>query len=93
MPCNLGHASTPAIVIRTLPFCLWDLLLGSVPVSFGPSDVLNPNTTTPFLKLDEFSVDKNGGFPDHPHHGFEAVTYMLEGQFSVRGLCRTLGSH
>ncbi|KAK5801513.1 RmlC-like cupin domain-containing protein [Linnemannia elongata] len=35
----------------------------------------------PFLKLDEFSVDKNGGFPYHPHHGFEAVTYMLEGQF------------
>ncbi|KAH7049633.1 hypothetical protein BKA57DRAFT_528900 [Linnemannia elongata] len=33
----------------------------------------------PFLKLDEFLVDKNGGFPDHPHHGFEAVTYMLEG--------------
>ncbi|KAG0042150.1 hypothetical protein BGZ89_007038, partial [Linnemannia elongata] len=21
----------------------------------------------PFLMLDEFNVDKNGGFPDHPH--------------------------
>ncbi|KAG9073030.1 hypothetical protein KI688_000811 [Linnemannia hyalina] len=35
----------------------------------------------PFLMLDEFLVDKNGGFPDHPHRGFETVTCMLQGQF------------
>ncbi|KAK9155394.1 hypothetical protein Sjap_002874 [Stephania japonica] len=33
----------------------------------------------PFLLLDEFSVSAPAGFPDHPHRGFETVTYMLQG--------------
>jgi redox-sensitive bicupin YhaK (pirin superfamily) len=31
----------------------------------------------PFLLLDEFNVGAPAGFPDHPHRGFETVTYML----------------
>jgi hypothetical protein len=37
----------------------------------------------PFLLLDEFfsddAADYIAGFPDHPHRGFETVTYMLDG--------------
>ncbi|KAF8414204.1 hypothetical protein HHK36_002204 [Tetracentron sinense] len=33
----------------------------------------------PFLVLDEFSISAPAGFPDHPHRGFETVTYMLQG--------------
>lgn len=38
----------------------------------------------PFLMLDFFGSDRPGdyigGFPDHPHRGFETVTYMLAGK-------------
>ena len=38
----------------------------------------------PFLMLDEFRSDSAGdyiaGFPEHPHRGFETVTYMLAGR-------------
>uniref|UniRef100_A0A0D9X763 Pirin N-terminal domain-containing protein n=1 Tax=Leersia perrieri TaxID=77586 RepID=A0A0D9X763_9ORYZ len=36
----------------------------------------------PFISLDEFKFSAPAGFHDHPHRGFENVTYMLEG--SVR---------
>jgi len=32
-----------------------------------------------FIQLDEFNVPLPAGFPDHPHRGFETVTYMLDG--------------
>lgn len=35
----------------------------------------------PFLMMDHFNVRLPGGFPDHPHRGFETVTYMFQGNF------------
>jgi quercetin 2,3-dioxygenase len=42
----------------------------------------------PFLMLDNFATDDpddyGAGFPDHPHRGFETVTYMIEGRMRHR---------
>src|SRR5213592_1483650 len=42
----------------------------------------------PFLLLDEFKSDRPddylAGFPDHPHRGFETVTYMRAGSMRHR---------
>lgn len=42
----------------------------------------------PFLMLDAFDSDNPddyiAGFPDHPHRGFETVTYMLTGRMRHR---------
>jgi len=42
----------------------------------------------PFLMLDAFGSDKPGdyiaGFPQHPHRGFETITYMLAGRMRHR---------
>ncbi|MBF6615250.1 MAG: pirin family protein [Candidimonas sp.] len=53
--------------------------------------VLTPNLQKrldPFLMLDHFGTDNPGdyigGFPDHPHRGFETVTYMIEGRMRHR---------
>lgn len=35
----------------------------------------------PFVLLDDFDVRVPAGFPDHPHRGFEAFTYMIDGAF------------
>ncbi len=42
----------------------------------------------PFLLLDAFGSDDPGdyiaGFPDHPHRGFETITYMIAGRMRHR---------
>ena len=42
----------------------------------------------PYLMLDAFGTDNPGdyigGFPDHPHRGFETITYMLQGRMRHR---------
>ncbi|PWV63121.1 pirin family protein [Plasticicumulans acidivorans] len=42
----------------------------------------------PYLMLDAFGTDEPrdyiGGFPDHPHRGFEAITYMIAGRMRHR---------
>lgn len=49
----------------------------------------------PFLMLDEFgseeAADYIGGFPPHPHRGFETVTYMLEGYMEHRDHMENVG--
>ena len=45
---------------------------------------LELNMLDPFLLFDVFESDQDddyiGGFPDHPHRGFETVTYLLSGR-------------
>jgi redox-sensitive bicupin YhaK (pirin superfamily) len=65
-------------------------LFPAQPTSDGAGVNLNRSIATqqlpvldPFLLLDEFNTENPGdyiaGFPDHPHRGFETVTYMIDG--------------
>lgn len=59
---------------------------------FGGGDL---SRFDPFLMLDEFgsfdASDYIGGFPSHPHRGFETVTYMLEGSMEHRDHMKNVG--
>jgi redox-sensitive bicupin YhaK (pirin superfamily) len=66
-------------------------VVSATPASDGAGVKLNRLIATPglpdldpFLLLDEFgseaASDYIAGFPDHPHRGFETVTYMLAGR-------------
>jgi redox-sensitive bicupin YhaK (pirin superfamily) len=49
----------------------------------------------PYLMLDAFGSDVPGdyiaGFPDHPHRGFETVTYMIAGRMRHRDSAGNVG--
>lgn len=53
------------------------------------------NHLDPFLLLDVFGSDKPqdyiGGFPSHPHRGFETVTYMMAGKMRHKDSIGTSG--
>ena len=70
-------------------------LVAGQPTSDGAGVKLNRVLTQnlqrrldPFLMLDAFGTDNPddyiGGFPDHPHRGFETITYMLAGRMRHR---------
>lgn len=78
--------ASPAVISRPVT-----RIVRGVPASDGAGVKLNRVIGTsivpdidPFLMLDEFRSDQAGdyiaGFPDHPHRGFETVTYMLAGR-------------
>ena len=65
-------------------------IVAAEPASDGAGVKLNRSIATaalpdldPFLLLDEFNTENRddyiAGFPDHPHRGFETVTYMVDG--------------
>ncbi|MBL8836752.1 MAG: pirin family protein [Alphaproteobacteria bacterium] len=70
-------------------------VVNALPASDGAGVKLNRVVGTPglpdldpFLLFDEFgsesASDYIAGFPDHPHRGFETVTYMLAGRMRHR---------
>lgn len=71
-----GRAASDGAGVR-----LTRIIDGSIEQASGPD-------FDPFLLLDEFGSDRPGdyiaGFPDHPHRGFETVTYMLAGRMRHR---------
>jgi len=85
---------------RTTPFAVAEprtveRLIAGQPTSDGAGVKLTRVLTQdlqrrldPFLMLDAFGSDSAddyiAGFPDHPHRGFETVTYMLAGRMRHR---------
>lgn len=72
-----------------------DHIVAGMPTSDGAgvklTRVLTQNLQTrldPFLMLDAFASDQAddyiAGFPDHPHRGFETITYMIAGRMRHR---------
>ena len=62
---------------------------------FRPLPAPGLDLLDPFLLIDEMEPVDHApgaaqGAPDHPHRGFETVTYLLEGEFEHRD---SMGNH
>ncbi|SCK05931.1 hypothetical protein VAR608DRAFT_0013 [Variovorax sp. HW608] len=86
------HAAAPASLIRPRPV---EQIVAGVSTSDGDGVKLTrvlqhtlQERLDPYLMLDAFGSDNPGdyigGFPSHPHRGFETVTYMISGRMRHR---------
>jgi len=87
---HLHHPTEPVAVPRGI-----DHIVAGVSASDGDGVKLTrvlgqplQKRLDPYLMLDAFGSDNPGdyigGFPDHPHRGFETVTYMIAGRMRHR---------
>ena len=87
---NANHPTQPVTAPRGL-----DHIVAGVSTSDGDGVKLTrvlqqplQKRLDPYLMLDAFGSDNPGdyigGFPDHPHRGFETVTYMIAGRMRHR---------
>lgn len=58
--------------------------VGAVMARAFPTDLLAWPDTDPFVLVDDFHVPPEASFPEHPHRGFEIITYMVQGGFAHR---------
>uniref|UniRef100_A0A8C7BVV4 Pirin n=1 Tax=Neovison vison TaxID=452646 RepID=A0A8C7BVV4_NEOVI len=69
-------ASSKKVILSVLSQGQSEGVGARVPGSIGRPELKDLD---PFLLFDEFKGGRPGGFPDHPHRGFETVSYLLEG--------------
>ena len=88
----MSTQTTPDTVLKSRPV---EQLIAGQPTSDGAGVKLTRVLTQdlqrrldPFLMLDAFGSDRPddyiAGFPDHPHRGFETITYMIAGRMRHR---------
>jgi redox-sensitive bicupin YhaK (pirin superfamily) len=95
MPTDTAPTVAPTVTETVLQPRRVERLVAGQPTSDGAGVKLERVLTQPlqqrldpFLMLDAFRSDDPGdylaGFPDHPHRGFETVTYMIAGRMRHR---------